>query len=229
MKFPILIINLKAYGEAAGKKALEIAKAAEKVAKELGVNIAVAPNHLELALVAQSVEIPVYAQGADVETPGAYTAHIAVDNIKAVGASGLILNHSEAPLALNQLSKLAARAKSIGLDVVICAPDPVTSLAAAALGPHAVAVEPPELIGTGKAVSKYKPETIIETVRLVTKHFPNVVVITGAGIETGEDVEAALKLGTKGVLLASAAVKAKDHYQKIFELAKPLTVAAEPP
>ena len=225
MKLPILIINFKAYGEAAGRRAVEIAKAAEKVAKELGVNIAVAPNHLELALVAQSVEIPVYAQGADVETPGAYTSHVAVDNIKAAGASGVILNHSEAPLRLNDLAKLIARAKAVGLDVVTCAPDPRTSLAAAALGPHAVAVEPPELIGTGRAVSKYKPETVVETVRLVSAHFPDVAVITGAGIESGEDVEAALRLGTKGVLLASAAVKAKDHYQKIMELAKPLTNA----
>jgi triosephosphate isomerase len=223
MKLPILIINFKAYGEAAGRRAVEIAKVAEKVAKELGVNIAVAPNHLELALVAQSVEIPVYAQGADVETPGAYTSHVAVDNIKAAGASGVILNHSEAPLRLNDLAKLIARAKAVGLDVVTCAPDPRTSLAAAALGPHAVAVEPPELIGTGRAVSKYKPETVVETVRLVSAHFPDVAVITGAGIESGEDVEAALRLGTKGVLLASTAVKAKDHYQKIMELAKPLT------
>jgi triosephosphate isomerase len=225
MKLPILIINFKAYSEAAGRRAVEIAKAAENVAKELGVNIAVAPNHLELALVAQSVEIPVYAQGADVETPGAYTSHVAVDNIKAAGASGVILNHSEAPLRLNDLAKLVARAKSAGLDVVTCAPDPRASLAAAALGPHAVAVEPPELIGTGRAVSKYKPETVVETVRLVSTHFPDVAVITGAGIESGEDVEAALRLGTKGVLLASAAVKAKDHYQKIMELAKPLTTA----
>ncbi len=225
MKLPILVINFKAYGEAAGRRAVEIAKAAEKVAKELGVNIAVAPNHLELALVAQSVEIPVYAQGADVEAPGAYTSHVAVDNIKAAGASGVILNHSEAPLRLNDLAKLVARAKSASLDVVTCAPDPKTSLAAAALGPHAVAVEPPELIGTGRAVSKYKPETVVETVRLVSTHFPDVAVITGAGIESGEDVEAALRLGTKGVLLASAAVKAKDHYQKIMELAKPLATA----
>ncbi|ACB39555.1 triose-phosphate isomerase [Pyrobaculum neutrophilum] len=222
MRLPILIINFKAYAEAAGRRALEIAKAAERAARELGVNIAVAPNHLELALVAQSVDIPVYAQGADVETPGAHTAHVAVDNVKEAGAAGLILNHSEAPLALSQLSRLAARAKAVGLDLVICAPDPDTSLAAAALKPHAVAVEPPELIGTGRAVSRYKPEAVVQTVEKVSRHFPDVAVITGAGIESGEDVAAALKLGTRGVLLASAAVKAKDHYQKILELAKPL-------
>ena len=222
MKFPILIINFKAYKEAAGRRAVELAKAAERAAKELGVNIAVAPSHLELALVAQSVEIPVYAQGADVESAGAYTAHVPVENVKEAGAQGVILNHSEAPLRLNDLARHVERAKALGLDVVVCAPDPRTSLAAAALEPHAVAVEPPELIGTGRAVSKYKPEAVVKTVELVSAHFPQVAVITGAGIESGDDVAAALRLGTKGVLLASAAVKAKDPYQKIVELSKPL-------
>jgi len=228
MRLPILIVNFKAYREAAGRRAVELAKAAEKAAKELGVSIAVAPNHLELALVAASVDIPVYAQGVDVEKAGAYTAHVALENLREAGAAGIILNHSEAPLKLNDLAKYVEGGKAMGLDVVVCAPDPLTSLAAAALGPHAVAVEPPELIGTGRAVSKYKPETVVKTVELVSAHFPNVAVITGAGIESGEDVEAALRLGTRGVLLASAAVKAKDPYQKIMELAKPL-VAAGPP
>ncbi|CCC81161.1 triose-phosphate isomerase [Thermoproteus tenax] len=223
MRLPILIINFKAYGEAAGKRAVELAKAAERAARELGVNIVVAPNHLELGLVSQSVDIPVYAQGADVEAGGAHTAHVSLENIKEAGGSGVILNHSEAPLKLNDLARLVAKAKSLGLDVVVCAPDPRTSLAAAALGPHAVAVEPPELIGTGRAVSRYKPEAIVETVGLVSRHFPEVSVITGAGIESGDDVAAALRLGTRGVLLASAAVKAKDPYAKIVELAKPLS------
>lgn len=222
MRLPILILNFKSYAEASGRKSVEVAKAAERVAAELGVSIAVAPNHLDLAKVAESVALPVYAQGADVESPGAHTAHVAVDALRELGARGLILNHSEAPLPLNLLSSLAARAKSTGLDVVICAPDPASALAAAALGPHAVAVEPPELIGTGRAVSKYKPEVIVEAVAKIGAKFPEVAVITGAGIESGEDVAAALELGTKGVLVASAAVKAKDHYAKIKELAEPL-------
>lgn len=225
VRLPILVVNFKAYSEAAGRRALEIARAAERAARELGASIAVAPNHVELALVAQSVEIPVYAQGADAEAPGARTAHVAIDNIKAAGASGVILNHSEAPLALNTLSRLVSRARELGLDVIVCAPDARTGLAAAALGPHAVAVEPPELIGTGRAVSRYKPEVITESVRLVSAHFPDVAVITGAGVESGDDVSAALELGTRGVLVASAVVKAGDPYAKIVELARPLARA----
>ncbi len=61
----------------------------------------------------------------------------------------------------------------------MCAPDPYTSAAAAALEPTAVAVEPPELIGTGKAVSREKPDVIVKTVELVKRVSPGIPVITG--------------------------------------------------
>jgi triosephosphate isomerase len=37
-------------------------------------------------------------------------------------------------------------------------------------------------------------------------------ILCGAGISTAEDVSIALKLGTRGVLVASGIVKAKDPY-----------------
>jgi len=51
----------------------------------------------------------------------------------------------------------------------------------------------------------------------------DVVVLCGAGISKGEDVHAALKLGTKGVLVASAIVKAKDPYTVLLEFAEAVT------
>lgn len=83
---------------------------------------------------------------------------------------------------------------------------------------------PPELIGTGKAVSKERPEVISRTVELVSRISKGVHVITGgAGIESGSDVSAALSLGgTQGVLVASAIVKARNWRDKITELALPL-------
>jgi len=46
--------------------------------------------------------------------------------------------------------------------------------------------------------------------------------LCGAGIVTGEDVAAAVKLGAKGVLVASGIVKAKNWIKVIEELAVPL-------
>lgn len=91
MRLPILIINMKVYPEVLGKKALELAKVAESVARELGVSIAVAPPITELRTVAEGVEIPVYAQGADPVEPGARTGHVPLEFIKELAPSVLYL------------------------------------------------------------------------------------------------------------------------------------------
>jgi triosephosphate isomerase len=49
---------------------------------------------------------------------------------------------------------------------------------------------------------------------------PQVNVLCGAGITKGEDVGSALKLGTKGVLVASGVVKAKDPYKVLLNFAE---------
>ena len=222
MKTPVLIINMKAYPELLNGGAVKLAKAAEAVAKELGANIIVAPPHTYLRAVAESVSIPVYAQSADPFEPGARTGFIPLEFVKDAGAVGVIINHSEHRLQLNDISWLVDRAKSIGLETLICAPDPSTSAAAAALDPTAVAMEPPELIGTGRSVSRTKPDVVVKTVEAVRRVNKAVHIITGAGIEDDQDVAKALELGTEGVLVASAIVKAKDWVQKITQLAKPL-------
>ena len=102
----------------------------------------------------------------------------------------------------------------------MCANTPEVSAAAAALEPEIVAVEPPELIGTGIPVSKAKPEIITGTVERVRKVNKDVVILTGAGITKGEDVEAAIKLGTLGVLVASAVMKAKNPREVILDMAQ---------
>lgn len=77
----------------------------------------------------------------------------------------------------------------------MCAPDPYTSAAAAALEPTAVAVEPPELIGTGKAVSREKPDVIVRTVELVRKVNPSIPVITGPALRALTMLRRPLNLG----------------------------------
>ena len=73
-----------------------------------------------------------------------------------------------------------------------------------------MAVEPPELIGSGIPVSKADPQVVTGSVEAVTRVNPAVKVLCGAGISKGEDLLAALELGSVGVLLASGIVKAKD-------------------
>jgi triosephosphate isomerase len=72
------------------------------------------------------------------------------------------------------------------------------------------------------AVSRAKPEVITESVKAAAKN-PYVEIICGAGIVDGKDVEAALRLGVCGVLVASGIVKAHDWRSKILEMSKALT------
>jgi triosephosphate isomerase len=217
---PLILVNFKTYSEATGKKAVELAKKAEKVSLETKVSIGVAPQFTDIAAVASSTEIPVFAQHIDPIEPGSYTGHVLADAVKEAGAMGTLINHSERQLKLSDIDMAVRVAREKKLVSVVCANNQTVSAAAAALKPDIIAVEPPELIGTGIPVSKAKPEVVLNTVKLVKEVNPKVTVLCGAGISHGEDVTAALRLGTQGVLVASSIVKAKDQYRILREFAE---------
>jgi triosephosphate isomerase len=217
---PLIIVNFKTYLEATGKKAVELAKKAEKVSLETKVSIGVAPQHTDIATIAKSVKIPVFAQHTDPIQPGSHTGHVLAEAVKETGATGTLINHSERQLKLSDIDAVIKITREKGLVSVVCANNPSISAAVAALKPDILAIEPPELIGTGIPVSKAKPEVITKTVRLVREINPEVVILCGAGISHGEDVAAALRLGTQGVLVASGVVKAKDPYTVLCEFAE---------
>lgn len=219
---PLIIVNFKTYLEATGQRALELAKKCEKVANDLGVSIAVAPQAVDIARVASAVSIPVLAQHVDPYPPGAYTGSISIEAVKEAGAVGTLVNHSERRLRIDEVDEIIKRATSVGLEVVACANTPEVAASLSALNPNFIAIEPPELIGTGKAVSKTKPEVITNTLKLIRSVNPTVIVICGAGITNGDDVEAAIKLGTQGVLVASGVVKAKNQEEALRDLAQGL-------
>lgn len=221
---PILAINFKAYyPHSFGEHALNIARAAVKVLEELrDISIILAPPFTELYRIIREVrdkDIKVYAQHADPVEPGPVTGYIPIEGLRELGVDGVILNHSEHKLRLSDLFFLIKKARALGLEVLVCADEPEIGASVAVLNPDMIAVEPPELIGTGISVSKAKPEVITKSVELISKVNQRVKILTGAGISTGEDVYVAIKLGTVGVLVASAIVKAKDPYAVIREMA----------
>ena len=87
---------------------------------------------------------------------------------------------------------------------------------------HSVAVEPPELIGTGIPVSQAQPEVVEDSVKEVKSINKNVKVLCGAGITTGDDMKAAMDLGADGVLLASGIIKAESPKDALIDLVSKL-------
>ncbi|MEM3536167.1 MAG: triose-phosphate isomerase [Candidatus Bathyarchaeia archaeon] len=216
----MIIVNFKTYLEATGRKAVELAKKAEKVNRETNVSIGVAPQFADISTIAEAVDIPVFAQHIDPIKPGGYTGHVLAESVKEAGAIGTLINHSERQLKLSDINEAINIAHENGLLSLVCANNPKISVAVATLKPDIIAIEPPELIGTGIPVSKAKPEVVTGTIRLVREVNSAVTILCGAGITKGDDVKAALKLGTQGVLVASGIVKAKNPYEVLRQFAE---------
>ena len=223
VRTPFVLVNFKTYLQSTGKNALKLAKIAEKVSLETEICIGVAPQYVDIPKITKEVSIPVFAQHVDSISPGRNTGHILAEAIKEAGAVGTIINHSERRLKLTEIEKVIKRVAEVKLISLVCIGSPRLSRKIAGFHPNMVAVEPPELIETGISVSKVKPEVVSRTVELVKSVDPKIVVLCGAGVSTGDDVEAALKLGTEGVLVASGVVKAKDPYKVLLEFAESIT------
>lgn len=214
---------MKTYIEGTGKKALELAEKAEKVSYDTNICIGLAPQYVDIAPLAKAVSLPIFAQHIDSIKPGSFTGYVLPEAVKEAGAVGTLINHSERSLKLAEIDATIRKAKALDLVSVVCTNNSNVSVSAATLNPDFIAIEPPELIGTGIPVSKAKPQIITEILKLVKKVNSKVIILCGAGITKGEDVVAALKLGTKGVLVASGIVKAKEPYKVLFEFARAVT------
>jgi len=211
-----LLVNLKTYHAGTGDAAVRVAEAAREVAEETGARVAVAPQAADLRAVAET-GVETFAQHVDGVEYGSNTGATHVGAVAGAGAEGTLLNHSERRLRLADIDASLNAAHDESLETIVCANNPDQTAAAAALGPDYVAVEPPELIGTGTPVSKADPDIITDAVDRVSD-VSDVPVLCGAGITSGEDVSAALDLGAEGVLVASGVVKADSPREAMLDL-----------
>lgn len=224
---PLLVVNFKVYESSIGRRALALGKAAEKVYLDFkgSATIIVAPPFTELRSLSESLEIPVFAQHADPVELGAFTGSVPPEAIKEAGAAGFMANHSERRLRLDEISFLVGKARQLGLAILVCAARPSEAVAVSVLEPDLVAIEPPELIGTGLAVSRVRPEVVTESVALVRRYNKRAIILTGAGISSAEDAGAAIALGTSGVLVSSAVVKSREPEKVMKDMVEAMVKA----
>ena len=184
-----------------------------------GVGIGIAPQFTDIKSISEKVEIPIFSQHIDPVKPGPFTGHILAEAVKAAGATGTLLNHSERRINASEIERSLRLAKESDLLTLVCAEAPETGEGVARLDPTMIAIEPPDLIGTGISVSKARPELITSSLSAIRKISPTVKILCGAGITTSDDVSKALKLGTEGVLVASSIVKSSNPARVLQEMA----------
>ena len=246
----MLVINCKNYAEAmdAGTVRSLVAEARRASARH-GVLVAVAPPGPMLAVAAEAALRPakkaqppppargrrqraapapdparplILSQHTDDVGDGSTTGHIAAAAVKAAGADGSLVNHSECRVPAGRRRGAVERLRTAGLVSVVCAATLSEAAAVAGMAPDYVAIEPPSLIGTGRAISKVRPGLITKATEAVklgaaasgrrAKRSPRAPrLLCGAGISSAEDVRLAADLGSAGVLVASGIVKAADR------------------
>ena len=215
MKRP-LIINFKNYEEVSADRAINLAESARQVAEKLKIEIVVAPPQPALALIAKKIQIPVICQHVDNEKMGPGTGFVVPEIAKSYGAIGSLINHSEHRIEMSSIASLVERMRKLGMVSIVCAQEPNEVVEISILQPDFIAIEPPELIGSGRAVSKENPAIITKSIQGAGSRSS---IICGAGITDKYDVAKAMELGSQGILVASGIVKANSWEKKIAELA----------
>jgi len=223
LKTPAIVLNVKTYTEATGINAVELAQLIQRISKETNVSMAIAVQACDIPQCVEAVDIPVYAQHIDPIRPGSNTGWTLPEAVKAAGAVGTLINHSEHRLILADIDTCITRATSLGLDTLVCTNNVATSKAVSTFSPSMIAVEPPELIGGDISVTTADPGIVRNTVTAVRGINKTVKILCGAGVKNGRDVAKALELGADGVLLASGVVKAKNKEEVLNDLASGVT------
>jgi triosephosphate isomerase len=215
----MFVINCKNYEEISGEKIIKFIKIAEKVSKKYKVKIAISPPQHLIGLVANS-SIQILAQHNDDSKVGSTTGFVIPELLKKSKVNGSLINHSEHRISSKEIQKLVLKLKELKMTSIVCVKNVAEVKKYVKLKPDYIAIEPPELIGSGKAVSKEKPDLIAKAAKAVKN--TNTKLLCGAGIVSGEDVAKAVELGSKGILVASGIIKAKNWNKIISEFAEAL-------
>ena len=222
MDTPIVILNYKTYLESSGANALKLAHDLESAASESGITMVASPQAADIYRISEETSLPIFAQHIDPVAPGGHTGSNLINTLIDAGITGSLINHSEQRMKLADIDEVVKLCKENNIESCVCTNNIETSKAIATLSPTAVAVEPPELIGTGIPVSQAQHEVFEDTVKEVKKINKNVKVLCGAGITTGDDMKAAMDLGADGVLHASGIIKPESPKDALLDLVSKL-------
>ncbi len=215
----MFIINCKNYEEVSGDKIIKFVKIVEKISKKYKIKIAIAPPPHLIGMVANS-SIPILSQHVDNFGIGSTTGFMIPELLKKSNVKGSLINHSEHRISSAEISKLVLKLRELKMISVVCVKNVLEAKKYAKLNPDYIAIEPPDLIGSGKSVSTEKPELVTKSVLAVNSIKNNTKLLCGAGIVSGQDVTKALELGSKGILVASGIIKAKNWTKIIEEFSK---------
>lgn len=201
-----------------GETLLNMAKGLEKLAIKYNVDVVLDIPDTEIYNIAHNVDtkrVHVYSQHMDSIEVGRGMGRTLPEALKAAGAVGVMLNHAEHKLTIEEIEKAIKRADSVGLATMVCADSIEEVKAIAKLAPNILVAEPTELIGTGKPADKAYVDEVIRVIREIN---PDIKPFPSAGISKGEDCYNIIKAGSSASGCSSAIAKAKEPLKLAEEM-----------
>lgn len=214
IRTPFLEIGIKNY--LYGNDVLKLAKTADKAAIKYDVDVLFIAPYADIRMVSENTErLIVFAPYMDALRPGRGVADVLPESLKAAGAKGVMLNHSERPMSIAKLRETIERANELELLSFVCSDTIAETMAVAHLHPDIINPEPSELIGTGNVSDMSYVATSIKAVKDV---YPDILVEQAAGIRTGQQVFDNIMLGADGVGAASGICTSENPLKTAEEM-----------
>mgnify|MGYP000173195224 CR=1 FL=1 len=197
----MIFLNFKTYPETSGQKAVNLCQIIQNTPSP--VKITPCLQTADLKQVTQQLDFPVWTQHLDTK-----------DIIKQKNfITGTLLNHSNHSLKLKIISQTLALCHQHQLKVMVITDSLDQIEEVTKLHPDYLGFEDPKLIGGPTPMVQAHPELIKKAVNLSQQPL-----IVGGGIRSREDIKKSLKLGAKGVLIASEFAKSNDPQKTLKDL-----------
>jgi len=214
LKPPFFEIGPKQY--LYGDQILKLALAAERASIEFDVDVIFTTPYCDIRRVAEATErLFVFAPHMDAIPVGRGLADVLPESVKAAGADGVLLNHTEKPVTFAVLQKTIGRAKELGLLVLAIADTIEEAKAIALLSPDVITAEQQVLIGSGVIADE---NYIAGTTDAIKSVDGSILVLQGAGIKDEDDVYNMIFDGAEATGTSSAVGKADNPGEMAYKM-----------
>jgi triosephosphate isomerase len=153
-------------------------------------------------------DLHLFAQHMDPDRPGNSVGRVIAEALADAGASGVMLNHADHLMRLDDIAVAVGRARSNGLMSLVCAADEPAAAAVAALSPDILLYEPRALIGHAGGAQRPWIPRINALVRAIE---PRTLIMHAGGVATPEDARDLVRAGAAGTGATSAIINARDR------------------
>jgi len=211
----MIFLALKTYKQSTGDQVIKLLSSVKKIIAKTNVPIIAVAQATDIYRIRKELDIEVWAQHVDPIDPGKNTGWISPYSVKEVGATGVLINHSEHKVREEVIVETIKKARQYNLKIILIGQTVEMIKKFDSFDIDFLSFEKEDLIASPISMIDQQEETIKSLVKIV-KH----PLIIGAGINDGEDTRKSKAAGAVGVLMATYFVTAPNPEKKLRELAE---------